>query len=54
MVTKVRAAWVDDAQLCWLAKTYPCPTLEVLPEVIDTDPPRRRKRRPSGSGQEAS
>lgn len=55
VVTKVRAAWVDDAQLCWLADTYPCPTLEVLPEVIDTDQPKRpRRRRPGGSGQEAS
>lgn len=57
VVTKVRAAYVDDDQLRWLAQTYPSPTREVLPEVADLpdkhDKPRRRKRA-TGEDREAS
>lgn len=57
VVTKVRAAYVDDDQLRWLAATYSSPTREVLPEVADLpdkqDKPRRRKRA-TGEDREAS
>ncbi|MEJ2888953.1 FtsK/SpoIIIE domain-containing protein [Actinomycetospora aeridis] len=53
VVTKVRAAYVDDDQLRWLAQTFPCPTLEVLPEVVDL-PDQQRRPRKSKSEREAS
>ena len=45
VVTKVRAAYVDDEQLRWLAATYPSPTREDLPEVADLpDKPKRPRK----------
>ena len=52
-VTKVRAAFVDDDQLRWLAANYPSPTREVLPEVVDL-PDKPRRTRKGKSEREAS
>ncbi len=53
VVTKVRAAFVDDDQLRWLAANYPSPTREVLPEVVDL-PDKPRRTRKGKSEREAS
>jgi hypothetical protein len=50
-VTKVRAGFVDDDQLAWLAETYPTPS-RLVPDVIDgeivDDQPRSPRRLDSG------
>lgn len=47
-VAKVRAAWIDDDHLRWLATTYPSPTRDDLTRlrVVPEDKPRRPRTTP--------